>query len=208
MKLATTCTVCNKQRKSKNLSYHPETLQPYCNSPHECTSDHPNSIYTVAERGSVQELLTYRDASEELKKRVDHFVANNELPFITQFLHDYAGKSFSTKLDTQMLTRLARYIEKASLQSNVSEGFRRLLAMGLDVFEAHNMLESNIKVTPVPDIEELKPVPKPEEEKKANITGTGVPVPVRRATPADVPNPYPETEESETPASTPDEWVL
>lgn len=194
MKLATICTACGKQRKSRNLLYHPETLQPYCANQADCVDTHPNCVYTVATRGNVVNLLTHKDASAELKKRVDHFIETNPLPYISKILHEYGGnRALSIKLPTQILTRLARYVEHAELQENISEAVRQLIVAGLNQFEARNMLEANIPVQPIPD--NLPPITEPEssneeqpEQQEPELkengtiikTGTPVPVPVRR----------------------------
>lgn len=211
MKLTTTCTACNKQRKSKNLSYHPETLQPFCENPYECTEHHPNSIYQVAKRGTVEELWDYAKATTELNKRVTHFIESNELPFIAKFLNDNSGKALGTKLDTQTLTRLGRFIEFSKLQDNNSEAIRRLIQAGLSAFEVQHQLEGNLKVKSMPDLEELKPIPEeeptpapeaPEVPEPSVVKGTGVPVPVRKAEPEELKAPTGGAVEDE------DEWVV
>jgi hypothetical protein len=172
------------------LLYHPETLQPYCAETGDCTEDHPNCVYTVAKRGTVIEMLDYKAASAELDRRVKHFIETNDLPYIAKFIHEYGSRALCAKADVHTLTRIARFIEAENLQGNVSEAIRRLLTMGLEAFEARNMLSNEmLEAAVIPD--ELPPVPETaaEPEKKPTIKTTSepVPVPVKKAEPEPVP---------------------
>lgn len=66
--LSTTCSICNARRKFKTLLFD-QNLNPYCLNPYQCLSDHPNSLKNTRQRGTMENLLTYEEASLIEKER-------------------------------------------------------------------------------------------------------------------------------------------
>lgn len=165
-------------------------MQAYCANPYECTAEHPNSVYKLAERGSVVELLGHEDATSDLQKRVTHFIHVNRMDNIVKYMHRYAGKSLGFKPDTSMLTRIGRFAELEKLKDNMSDTLRRLVNMGLDAYEQVKELDSLDAAT---DVEGLPPAPEESTPEPASV-----PEPVPTPEPEAAPESTPEPEEENT----------
>jgi hypothetical protein len=71
--LGSSCAACGAGRKAKNLRYDPQTFLPYCDAPHICNEQHPNSHLNLIQRQSVAELVS----SEEIKEAYQKHLMDN-----------------------------------------------------------------------------------------------------------------------------------
>lgn len=158
------------------MQYHPETLAAYCANPYECMEDHPNSLVNVAKRGEIFELLSYKEAANELERRIEKYLEKHDQPFIAKFLRENTGKAMGTKMDSKLMTRFARYMEVNNLDS-ISDAMRALIDTALTAFERKHNLDPNFMAQELPDdippAEAFEPVAKREP----------VSVPVKRVEP-------------------------
>lgn len=71
--LGSSCAACGAGRKAKNLRYDPQTFLPYCDAPHICNEQHPNSPLNLIQRQAVAELVT----SEQIKEAYQQHLIEN-----------------------------------------------------------------------------------------------------------------------------------
>jgi hypothetical protein len=71
--LGSSCAACGAGRKAKNLRYDPQTFLPYCDAPHICNENHPNSHLNLIKRQAVADLVS----SEEIKEAYQQHLLEN-----------------------------------------------------------------------------------------------------------------------------------
>lgn len=58
------CAACGTERQIKKVMYHPESLEPYCESPYKCNDDHPNSPKNIIARSEYLVMLPFEEAQK------------------------------------------------------------------------------------------------------------------------------------------------
>jgi hypothetical protein len=76
--LGSSCAACGAGRKAKNLRYDPATFLPYCDAPHICNEEHPNSHLNLIKRQAVAELVTSEEIKEAYQKHLLESYTNSD----------------------------------------------------------------------------------------------------------------------------------
>jgi hypothetical protein len=77
--LGKVCNACGRERsKTKALVYDPETLMPYCEFPHICNTNHPNSVPNLLKRGAELVMINQTEAQRLFKEHLIKTIGNTD----------------------------------------------------------------------------------------------------------------------------------
>lgn len=166
--LGSTCAACGAGRKAKNLRYDPNTFLPYCDAPHICNEEHPNSPKNLIKRQAIMELFTADDIREAYQKHLLDSYVNTDS---AMKIHRLMIKPTTIRiLDPEMAEYLINLQEEKEFDS-LAETMRYCVqimmennSMSLQEMreQENERVKAAIAAETVKELEE--PEPEPEEE--------------------------------------------
>lgn len=146
--LGSTCAACGAGRKTKNLRYDQDTFMPYCDKPHICNDDHPNSNLNIIKRGALVELVS----SEVIKaKYQEHLLSQHVNSGSAAKIHRLMVKPTTIRImDSSMAEYLIGLQESKELAS-LAETIRYCIEVMMEnngqfIKEHREVKEQHVKV--------------------------------------------------------------
>jgi hypothetical protein len=171
------CSACGRERsKTKSILFDPKTLQPYCESPYICNTEHPNSIPNLLDRGAELKLIPLSEAQKLFK---EHLIKTVGDPTKIARIRSMVDKLMTIRIGDPGLATFILELQSAYKLSSVSDAIRYCIQTMKD---NQGQFYSDLKV-----IEEKKEEEQKEQEAisfVADLEPEPEPEPIKESVPS------------------------